>query len=38
LNNAIKGLSGCGTVFKLNIQDKIKTCIMVKGLNAIFMP
>jgi len=38
LNNAIKGLSGYGTIYKPNTQSKIRTCIAVKGLNAIFMP
>jgi len=37
LNNTIKGLSDCGTIFKPNTQNKIRTCIAVKGLNAIFM-
>jgi len=37
LNNFIKSLS-CGTVFKPNTQNKIRTCVAVKGLNAIFMP
>jgi len=36
LNNTIKDLSGYDTVFKPNIQNKIRT--IVKGLNAIFMP
>jgi len=38
LNNVIKGLSDCGTIFKPNTQSKIRTGIAVKGLNAIFMP
>lgn len=38
LNNSIKDLSGCGNIFKANIQNKIRTCIAVKGLNAFFMP
>ncbi|XP_018403024.1 PREDICTED: uncharacterized protein LOC108779950 [Cyphomyrmex costatus] len=37
LNNAIKGLSGCGTIYKTDTQDKIRTRIAIKGLNAIFM-
>ncbi|XP_018396128.1 PREDICTED: uncharacterized protein LOC108774496 [Cyphomyrmex costatus] len=37
LNNAIKRLSGCGTIYKADTQDKIRTCIAIKGLNAIFM-
>jgi len=35
--NTIKNLSGCGTIFKLNTQSKIRTCIAVKGLNAVFI-
>jgi len=38
LNNAIKGLSGCGTIFTPITQNKIRTCIAIKGLNAVFMP
>jgi len=38
LNNAIKGLSGCGTIFTPTTQNKIRTCIAIKGLNAVFMP
>ena len=38
LNNAIKGLGGCGLIYAPNSTDKQRTCIAVKGLNAIFMP
>jgi len=38
LNNAIKGLGECGNIFRPSTQSKIRTCIAVKGLNAIFMP
>ncbi|XP_018399991.1 PREDICTED: uncharacterized protein LOC108777564 [Cyphomyrmex costatus] len=37
LNNAIMGLSGCGTIYKADTQNKIRTYIVTKGLNAIFM-
>jgi len=38
LNNTIKGLNSCGTIFKPNTQSKIRTCIVVKRINPIFMP
>jgi len=38
LNNTIKGLSGCGTIFTPITQNKIRTCIAIKSLNAVFMP
>ncbi|XP_072757485.1 uncharacterized protein [Anoplolepis gracilipes] len=38
LKNAIKGLSGCGTICYTRSNRKIRTCIATKGLTAIFMP
>ncbi|XP_032685213.1 uncharacterized protein LOC116850717 [Odontomachus brunneus] len=38
LNNAIKGLSGSGKIISFTTQRKIRTCIVTKDLNAIFVP
>ncbi|XP_032685834.1 uncharacterized protein LOC116850996 [Odontomachus brunneus] len=38
LNNAIKGLSGSGKIISSTTQEKIRTCIVTKSLNAILMP
>ncbi|XP_032687589.1 uncharacterized protein LOC116851864 [Odontomachus brunneus] len=38
LNNAIKGLSGCGIIYKASTSGKIRACIAVKGITITFMP
>jgi len=37
LNNAIKGLGGCGTIFRARSDRKLRTCIAAKGLNITFL-
>ncbi|XP_020298476.1 uncharacterized protein LOC109862754 [Pseudomyrmex gracilis] len=38
VNGAIRGLSGCGNLYKTHSEKRIRSCILVKGLNAIFLP
>ncbi|XP_032688014.1 uncharacterized protein LOC116852107 [Odontomachus brunneus] len=38
LNNAVKCLGGSGKIISSTTQGKIRTCIVIKDLNAIFMP
>ncbi|KOC70414.1 hypothetical protein WH47_02917 [Habropoda laboriosa] len=38
VNNAIRGLSGCGNISYTRSKEKPRTCILVKGLSAILLP
>src|SRR5580765_6955911 len=38
IKGCIKGLGGCGKLFKANNSDRLRTCIIVKGLDAYLLP
>ncbi|XP_020296447.1 uncharacterized protein LOC109861284 [Pseudomyrmex gracilis] len=38
VKGAVKGQSGCGFLYKAHSDTGVKSCILVKGLNAIFLP
>jgi len=38
LNNAIKGLGGCRTIFRACSNRKLRTCLVAKDLNITFLP
>ncbi|XP_020298130.1 uncharacterized protein LOC109862474 [Pseudomyrmex gracilis] len=38
VNGAVKGLSGCGCLYKAHSENRVRSCILVKELNAIFLP
>ncbi|XP_020296502.1 uncharacterized protein LOC109861325 [Pseudomyrmex gracilis] len=37
VNGAIRGLNGYGNLYKAHSEKKVRACILVKGLNAIFL-
>ena len=37
-NNVVNGLGSCGKLFHSTSQDKIRTCIIIKGIHALFIP
>ncbi|XP_020297157.1 uncharacterized protein LOC109861770 [Pseudomyrmex gracilis] len=38
VKGAVKGLSGCSCLYKAHSDNRVRSCILVKGLNAIFLP
>ncbi|XP_046142185.1 uncharacterized protein LOC123987908 [Osmia bicornis bicornis] len=38
VHKAIRGLGGCGNIYHVRSEEKPRTCIIVKGLNATLLP